>query len=344
MPPQQRYEYARQIKACYNCLQPDSKFHTCSKYSCHVCNRRHHTLLHVHTQPTSASNKRFTSTPNPSSNQQGSAPAEVNTYCSFKSRPINHVLLATAIVEVRNKYNQYVPCRVLLDSASQLSFISEKCVQRLRLPRTQTPVAIQGINNVNTATHHSVFIHLRSRHTNWHTTLNCAVLSNITGTTPSHQLDTISWNLPKDIRMADEHFDRPGGIDILLGADVFFEILQSGRRTRPGNYPVLQETVLGWTLAGQTPAVTQNSPQRTFLLHDDNNLEHNLNRFWELESMEQPSMTAEQRACEEHFLTHTKQQSDGRFVVRLPTKMESNQLGSSRLSAEQRLLAIERRL
>ena len=141
----------------------------------------------------------------------------------------------------------------------------------------------------------SVSIHLRSRHTDWHTTLDCAVLSNITGTTPSTQLDTISWNLPKDIKVADEHFDQPGSIDIFIGADVFFEIPWSGRRTRPGNYPVLQETVLGWTLAGQTPAVTQNSPQRTFLLRDDNSLEH-------------------------------------------------NQLGSSRLSAERRLLAIERRL
>ena len=190
-------------------------------------------LLHVYTQPTSASNKRVTISPNPSANQQDSAPAEVNTYCSLKSRPTNHVLLATAIVKVKSKYNQYVPCCVLLDSASQLSFISEKCVQHLRLPRTQTPVAIQGINNVNTATHHSVSIHLRSRHTDWHTTLNCAVLSNITGTTPSYQLDTISWKLPKDIRLADEHFDQPGGIDILLGADVFFEILRSGRQTHP---------------------------------------------------------------------------------------------------------------
>jgi hypothetical protein len=56
------------------------------------------------------------------------------------------------------------------------------------------------------------------------------------------------------------------------------------------------------------------------------------------------TMTAEQQACEEHFLIHTTQQSDGRFVVRLPTKMEPNQLGASRLSAERRLHAIERRL
>jgi hypothetical protein len=55
-------------------------------------------------------------------------------------------------------------------------------------------------------------------------------------------------------------------------------------------------------------------------------------------------MTAEKQACEEHFITHTTQQSDGRFVVRLPTKMEPSQLGASRLSARQGLHAINHRL
>jgi len=54
-------------------------------------------------------------------------------------------------------------------------------------------------------------------------------------------------------------------------------------------------------------------------------------------------MTAEQQACEQQFITHTTQQ-DGRFVVKLPTKMDPKQLGSSHLSAERQLHAIERRL
>jgi hypothetical protein len=37
-------------------------------------------------------------------------------------------------------------------------------------------------------------------------------------------------------------------------------------------------------------------------------------------------------------------QQDDRFVVRLPIKAESNQLGTSHRSAEYRLLAIERKL
>jgi len=60
--------------------------------------------------------------------------------------------------------------------------------------------------------------------------------------------------------------------------------------------------------------------------------------------VEQSTITAEQRACEEHFITNTTQQPDGRFVVKLPIKMEPTQLGTPRLSAERRLHVIERRL
>jgi len=96
---------------------------------------------------------------------------------------------------------------------------------------------------------------MRSRHTAWHESLNCAVLSDITGTTPATKLDTSNWRIPTDIKLADEIFNLPGDIDFLLGADLFYEMLRSGRRTRPG-YPVLQETVLGWKLSGTTPVIT----------------------------------------------------------------------------------------
>ena len=166
------------------------------------------------------------------------------------------------------------------------------------------------------------------------TKIDCAILSNITGITPYNKLDTNSWNIPNDIKLADEQFDQPGSIDLLIGADLFYEMLLPGRRTRPGNYPVLQETVLGWTLSGRTPTPsTQKEPQHTFLLREDNSLEQNLNRFWQVENVEQSTMSTEQQACKENFVTRTTQQ-DGRFVVRLPTKMDPKQLGSSRLSAE----------
>jgi hypothetical protein len=65
------------------------------------------------------------------------------------------------------------------------------------------------------------------------------------GTAPPTKLDTTSWKPPKDIKLADEQFDQPGRIDLLLRADIFYEILRSGRRTYSSNFPVLQETELG---------------------------------------------------------------------------------------------------
>jgi hypothetical protein len=65
-------------------------------------------------------------------------------------------------------------------------------------------------------------------------------------------------------------------------------------------------------LAGHFRFELQLSHRMTFNVHfsyeKTNSLEHNLNRFWEVETVEQSTMTTEQQACEEHFLTHTTQQ------------------------------------
>jgi hypothetical protein len=74
-------------------------------------------------------------------------------------------------------------------------------------------------------------------------------------------------------------------------------------------FQLLQETTLGWTISGGTPAVIH-EPQHTFLLREENSLEQNLNRFLEVEPVESCTMSAEQQACEEHFLAHTTQQPD----------------------------------
>ena len=153
--PKQRLNCAKQLKLCFNCLQLFTKARTGLKQLCRQCHKRHHTLLHIDEHNQTTNDKGSTTINNHSANAKGTT-AEVNTYCSLKSKPRNHILLATAIVGVKNKSDQYVPCRDLLDSVSQSHFITERCVQHLRLSRTQTPASIQSISNVNTATHHSV--------------------------------------------------------------------------------------------------------------------------------------------------------------------------------------------
>jgi hypothetical protein len=50
---------------------------------------------------------------NHSANAKGATTAEVNTYRSLKGKPINHILLATAIVDIKNNSGQYAPCRAV---------------------------------------------------------------------------------------------------------------------------------------------------------------------------------------------------------------------------------------
>jgi hypothetical protein len=69
---------------------------------------------------------------------------------------------------------------------------------------------------------------------------------------------------------------------------------------------MLQETVLGWTLSGQSSVVTTpTDTQRIFLLQEDRNLKHDLNCFWEVEPMVQSTMTTEDmwRAFSQHNST-----------------------------------------
>jgi hypothetical protein len=96
----------------------------------HVTRAANVYLLHM--------NRQGQVTRNNSANTSGNTTTKVNTYCSFKGKPTNHILLSTAFA-TRYKFYQYIPCRVVLDSASQLNFITERCVQRKRLARTQTP-------------------------------------------------------------------------------------------------------------------------------------------------------------------------------------------------------------
>jgi hypothetical protein len=77
--------------------------------------------------------------------------------------------------------------------------------------------------------------------------------------------------------LADENFNRPNSIDILLGADVFFEVPCHDMKTRPRNYPVLQDTELGWIVSGKIPsAVPEEVPRESFFIRDSDNLDQQL--------------------------------------------------------------------
>jgi len=98
MQAKQRFNHAKQSGLCFNCLQPFTRNHTCSKQICRQCHKRHHTLLHIDRLYQSINDKR--SVTNGPADARGSSTAEVYTYSSFEGKPRNQIQLATAIVEI----------------------------------------------------------------------------------------------------------------------------------------------------------------------------------------------------------------------------------------------------
>ena len=87
---------------------------------------------------------------------------------------------------------------------------------------------------------------------NKYSNVTCFILPNLTGNMPSSLIDIKTLRLPKDIILADNEFNLPGRIDMLIGSDLYPYLMKHGRYTHGKNHPVIQQTHLGWVL-GRIP-------------------------------------------------------------------------------------------
>lgn len=236
----QRREKAKEMKVCFNCLRCGHHSRSCpSKHSCGNCQRRHHTLLHRQppTLLTAAEGK-------PSTTLRTRKPSQ-------NALP---VLLPTALVNLRDNKNRPVPCRLLLDNGSQVNFISEHMANRLNTRRIATNVAIAGIGARRTHAREATTVQLHSRNSRFTADVDCFIVPKINESIPSFSVDTSDWPLPEDFQPADPGFNSPGRVDLLLGISMFFRLLKSGQIQMSENLPVIQDTHLGWVVAGSITA------------------------------------------------------------------------------------------
>ncbi len=104
-----------------------------------------------------------------------------------------------------------------------------------------------------------------------------------------------------DIPLADPAFGQPGRIDIILGADVFVDVLLHGQWTGPPGSPVALETGFGWVLSGCTDpsASTDHANFHVISLHTSTACGDDiLCSFWEIEESPRnyPGFSLEEQA------------------------------------------------
>lgn len=162
------------------------------------------------------------------------------------------------------------------------------------------------------------------------------MLPSLTSSLPSSDFSKESWPHLKGLQLADPQFASPGSIDIILGADFYDQIIQKGLVKGQANTPIAQCTTLGWIISGPTKKDTSQKQFQSYHVAHNEELCRLVQRFWELESVpatHQTSMTAEEKACEEHFKKTHSRNKQGRYTVKLPFKDSITKLGDSKNKA-----------
>lgn len=142
-------------------------------------------------------------------------------------------------------------------------------------------------------------------------------------------------------KLVDPKFDKPGPVDILIGAGLFWNLLCVGQIKRAKGFPTWQKTQLGWIVGGEIKRTRADSIKPTTLVVTNRILGDHLERLWTQEKVhERRQLSSQQTYCENYFNDTVSRDITGRFVVRLP-KQEGAMLGESRQQATERFYALE---
>ncbi|XP_057656782.1 uncharacterized protein LOC130894179 [Diorhabda carinulata] len=308
-----RMEQAKRLKLCLNCLRSGHKTNQCRLYaSCKTSNQN----INQENVSLTTSSVHF------------------------------QILLSTVVVDVLNSYGAYVPVRAILDSVSMSSFITESLHSKLNIPKQTINFAVSGLNSAFSNVKYKCCLKFKSQHKNFTTDLSCFILPEITGNLTTFYIDKQKLLIPKYINLADKNFNKPGPIEMLIGADIFWNVLRPNQLKLNTNGPVLQETQLGWLVSGKIQGfqISNNIVCNLVKNKGDLYIQDQLSKFFEIESVKTASpWSKEEMDCETHFKDTTTRTQEGRFVVSIPLKASPKILGESLGLAKRRFKSLEQK-
>jgi len=161
----------------------------------------------------------------------------MNTFCNtFKWKSSSQILFATATCFVRDKYGQLAHYWEFLYAAWQYHILREGLIHLLHFRRFKVSVSVQDIREVTRTINYAAPLEVQWWFIIWEDKIDCAVLPKVTGMIPVTLADISIWVISESLFVADEKFNNPNPIDILLGDDMFFEVRRHDNKTRPRNY------------------------------------------------------------------------------------------------------------
>lgn len=336
----QRSGKVKDFKLCYNCFGAHEIKNCTSKFTCRHCDKKHHSLLHKEDK-----NPVNTETRQVQLNQE--APEFVSSAHSYstKSAGESTVMLSTALIDVQDSVGDWHALRVLLDSGSDANFMTVRAADVLRLKTTPVNIKTKGFGGKEQHISKSLKAKFKSRtDRDFESTLEFLINRSICQlATPTH-LKCAQLQIPPELSLADPNFHQPGHIDMLIGNEMFQDLMLSDKIKLPSG-PTLRRTPFGWIIAGKTALAETNQSVRCHV-NTIGQLTHQMEKFYKLEDykIDRRFFTADEEHCEQLFEQTHQRKLDGRFVIEIPVKQNVGQLANNRGQAHAQLIANEKRL
>jgi len=302
---------------CLNCLRSKHFAKNCIAGNCKICGKRHSSLLHIETDK-GKQNKDEQSSLKQEHRISESNEKSSNVSCHHtkieEGTISRQVLLSTAEVRIRDKNGQFIEGRALLDSGSQSNFISESCIDKLELRYNKSQIKIHGINQQISRVLKVVDLEVSSRFGSFTTSLRCVVLPCITQNLLAVKIRS-ELDIPSNIRLADPKYYIPKEVDLLIGAEKFWDLICAGQIKLGKNKPILQKSTLGWIIVGIIAGREKKGMHSSCHLSIGEDLTNAINKFWQIEDcLSRENLTAEEKYTEECFKNNYVRNEEGRFV------------------------------
>ena len=332
----------RCLHLCFNCLGTH-KFNQCpSIRRCVACKEKHHSMLHFDTSRQPGAYQQRTNDSDKMDTGKLTPNTGVTMLAASIVAPRRSVILATAQFLIIGPSSHQTRVRALLDQGSETSCISESMATLLNLTRKKVHVPLNGVGTSGAciALFATYFTLQSLTETTFKIGTNALILPRLTTQLPARRLIELDLDIFRELTLADPNFHTPDSVDVLLGADIYGQLLRSGLRQFPSTSLTAQDTVFGWIISGPVSKGSSRraktfcrTPTQTLHCVMDNCLDETLQRFWRLEElpMSVPSLSPEETACETLFAEKHSRDSDGRYIIQLPLKTDPPAIGSETL-------------
>ncbi|XP_017480081.1 PREDICTED: uncharacterized protein LOC108369479 [Rhagoletis zephyria] len=314
--PHERYDYALQAKLCLNCLHIGHQQSACSsERRCKTCQAKHHKMLYDY----------FAFNATSTSKQAASSHNAVTT--GQGPNMLLPILIGTALIEVKPESGHKVVLRALLDSGAEAAVISESAVNLLHLVKSNVKVPINGANGDRVATAKGLLtFNLRSLKSDFELACIALVLPRVGNRTPTVAIAPNDVQHLSELDLADPTGNVPQLIDVILNAGDYAALLLSGIQRSKTSHLIGQSTRLGWVIfgsSGNQSLVTTRDVIDCY--HTQLDLDRTIRSLWELEELNStPALTQDDRFVQNYFNRTTRRAADGRYIVRLPVKPDSD--------------------